>query len=304
LENGPVARIVAIGRSLLRLMIASTKSSTRLIALACALPLLAAVLLFEIAPLVLVAINSLSKDGALSFAYYGELIGSGFQRNAFLNSFLLSLGTSLIAVVFGLPLANALRKVPTRFQTLLLTYANIGANFTGFPLAFAFIILFGISGALTLLMIQLGLVAQFNIYSISGLVLVYCYFQVPLAVLLIFPSLQVLTPEIEEAAVLVGASRIAFWRRIGFPMLTPSLLSTSVLLFANAMGTYATAFALVGGNANLTTIRIGELVAGDVFSDPNLADALAMILVIALAVPILFEQIVLRRIIQASGQSR
>ncbi len=285
-------------------MISSTASAARLVAFACAVPFLTVVVLFEIGPFALVAINSVLKDGTFSLAHYGELLGSAFQRNAFLNSLLLSLVTSLIGVLAGLPLANALRKIPGRFQTLLLTYANIGANFTGFPLAFAFIILFGISGALTLLMIQLGIVSKFNIYSISGLTLVYCYFQIPLAVLLIFPSLQVLTPEIEEAAMLVGASRLAFWRRVGLPLLAPSLLSTSILLFANAMGTYATAFALVGGNANLTTIRIGELVAGDVFSDPNLADALAMILVIALALPILFEQIVLRRIIQASGQGR
>ena len=89
----------------------------------------------------------------------------------------------------------------------------------------------------------------------------------------------------------MGATRLAFWRKIGLPILAPSLVSAFVLLFANSMGTYATAFALVGGNANLVTIRIGELVAGDVFSDPNLADALAMLLVAALAVPVVAAQI-------------
>ena len=57
------------------------------------------------------------------------------------------------------------------------------------------------------------------------------------------------------------------------------------------MGTYATAYALVGGNANLVTIRIGELIAGDVFSDPHQADALATLLVVSLAIPILAEQL-------------
>ncbi len=60
------------------------------------------------------------------------------------------------------------------------------------------------------------------------------------------------------------------------------------------MGTYATAWALVGGSANVVTIRIGELTAGDVFSDPNLADALAMLLVISLVVPIVIEQVFLK----------
>ena len=61
------------------------------------------------------------------------------------------------------------------------------------------------------------------------------------------------------------------------------------------MGTYATAYALIGGGANLVTIRIGELVAGDVFTDPNLANALAVLLVVTLLVPILADQILLKR---------
>jgi len=41
------------------------------------------------------------------------------------------------------------------------------------------------------------------------------------------------------------------------------------------------------------TIRIGELVAGDVFTDPNLANALAVLLVLVLLLPILVDQLLL-----------
>ena len=110
----------------------------------------------------------------------------------------------------------------------------------------------------------------------------------------IFPGLGAITREVREAAHLVGADGLVFWRRIGLPILAPSLISVFIMLFANAMGTYATAWALVGGSANLVTIRIGELTAGDVFSDPNLADALAMLLVICLAALIMVEQFVIK----------
>ena len=155
--------------------------------------------------------------------------------------------------------------------------------------------MFGLSGFFTLLLVKLGAIDSFNIYSTGGLMLVFSYFQVPLGLLLVFPSLGALTSEIVESARLMGASRVAFWGRIGLPILWPSLLGSFILLFANAMGTYATAFALAGGNANLVTIRIGELVEGDVFSEPNLADALSILLVIALALPLAFEQFVLKR---------
>ena len=125
--------------------------------------------------------------------------------------------------------------------------------------------------------------------------LVYCYFQVQLGLLILYPALDAVTAEIAEAARLMGAGAVAFWTRIGLPILMPALVGTFVFLFANAMGTYATAYALVGGNANLVTIRIGELMAGDVFSDPHLADALATLLIIVLAGPILLEQLLFKR---------
>jgi putative spermidine/putrescine transport system permease protein len=270
-------------------------SKTRVLAFLFAVPLLLVLFFFEVAPLLAVAWNSIQSDDGPTLGHYVEILSSGFHRNAFQTSCVISVVTSIIGVGLALPIANLLRAMPNNLQQVVLTYSNIGSNFTGFPLAFAFIIMFGLSGSFTLLLAKAGLVDQFNIYSTGGLVLVYAYLQVQLAVLLLFPSLGALTPEIEESAALVGASRLAFWWRIGLPILAPSLIGSFILLFANAMGTYATAFALVGGNANLVTLRIGELAAGDVFSDPQLADALATLLVLVLTVPVVIEQTLLRR---------
>jgi putative spermidine/putrescine transport system permease protein len=227
---------------------------------------------------------------------YADIVTSGFQRNAFMTSLALSLGTAATAVAVGLPIGIALRRMPPPLERFVLTYSNLCANFTGFPVAFAFIIMFGISGFFTLLLARLGLGDGLNIYSTGGLAVVFSYFQIPLGLLLIYPSLGAITPEIVEAAQLMGTRRLSFWLRIGLPILWPALLGSFILLFANAMGTYATAFAVAGGNANLVTIRIGELVQGDVFSEPNLAAALSMLLVASLAAPIAFEQLFLKRL--------
>lgn len=262
----------------------------RIAAWAVALPFLAIIFLFEIMPLLAVAASSLFKAGALSALNYGEILGSRFYLNAFKASFAISLSTAAIGLCLALPIAVILQKLPGRMQQFVLVCSNIGANFTGFPLAFAFVILLGVSGSFTLLLVRAGIITDFNIYSTPGLVIVYSYFQILLGILLIFPGLAAITPDVREAAHLMGAGPFAFWRRIGLPILAPSLASAFIMLFANAMGTYATVWALVGGSANLVTIRIGELTAGDVFSDPNLADALAMLLVICLALPVLAEQ--------------
>ncbi len=266
----------------------------RIIAWACAIPFLAVIFLFEVMPLAAVLTNSVFKEGVPSVLNYAEILGSRFYLGAFRVSFSISLLTALIALVVAFPIAIILRRMPGRVQDIILVFSNIGTNFTGYPLAFAFVILMGVSGSITLLLIEAGLVKDFNIYSTAGLVFVYSYFQILLGILLIFPALGAITPDIEEAAKLMGASRWLFWRRIGLPILAPSLAGALLLLFANAMGTYATAEALVGSGANLVTIRIGELTAGDVFSDPNLADTMATLLVIILIIPIVAAQFLLK----------
>jgi putative spermidine/putrescine transport system permease protein len=267
---------------------------TKILAGLAATPFLIVVFMFELLPLIAVAGNSIQTEEAVSLANYIEILTSKFYLGSFRVSFAISIATALIGLGVGLPAAVILRRMPGRVQQFVVICSNIGANFTGFPIAFAFVIMLGVSGSFTLLMQRVGLFTDFNIYSTTGLVIVYSYFQILFAILLVLPALAALTPEIEEAAHLVGASRFAFWRRIGLPILAPSLLGSFLLLFANAMSTYATAWALVGGSANVVTIRIGELTAGDVFSDPYLADALAMLLVLSLIVPIVIEQTLLK----------
>jgi len=59
-----------------------------------------------------------------------------------------------------------------------------------------------------------------------------------------------------------------------------------MLLFANSLGAFATAFALAQGNINLVTIQIAFAIDGNVSVDPGLANALAvgMFVVVLLAV--------------------
>ena len=66
--------------------------------------------------------------------------------------------------------------------------------------------------------------------------------------------------------------------------------TTFVILFANGMGTYETAYALSSSNVNLLTIRIAALVSGDVFAKPNLGSALAVALGVLLVTAMLIIQ--------------
>jgi putative spermidine/putrescine transport system permease protein len=161
----------------------------------------------------------------------------------------------------------------------LTALADVTTNFGGAPLAFAFIITLGSTGVITLIFKAIGinLYPGFRIYSISGLTIAYLYFQMPLMVLLIIPSLLGLKNEWWEAAINLGANNFKFWWHIGLPILAPSLMSSFLLLFANSFGAYATAWTLTGPDVNLVTVQIAALIRGEVQLQPELADALAVV---------------------------
>lgn len=166
-------------------------------------------------------------------------------------------------------------------------------NFTGVPLAFAFIILLGANGCVTLLLRCYGWMTDFSLYSKTGLTVLYTYFQIPLGVFLLYPAFGALCEEWRESAALLGASRLRFWWHIGLPVLIPVLLGIFVILLANALGAYATLFALTTGNYNIIPIHISALVAGDL--DPHLASTLGMVLVALMVLITLVHQLLVRR---------
>jgi len=116
----------------------------------------------------------------------------------------------------------------------------------------------------------------FNLLSFTGLTLTYLYFQIPLMVLILTPALDGLKREWREASEILGASSVQYWRYVALPVLWPALLGTTLLLFANAFGAVATAYALTGSSLNIVTILLYAQIRGDVLHDQNLGYALAL----------------------------
>ena len=81
----------------------------------------------------------------------------------------------------------------------------------------------------------------FNLLTFWGLTVTYLYFQIPLMVLVVAPAIDGLRREWAEAAETLGASAFQYWRLIALPILWPSALGATLLLFANAFGAIATA---------------------------------------------------------------
>ena len=110
------------------------------------------------------------------------------------------------------------------------------------------------------------------------------YFQIPLMILIVAPAIDGLKKEWSEAAAMLGATTFQFWRYVGLPVLFPTLLGTFSLLFANAFGAIATAYALTGSSLNIVPILLYAQIRGDALQNPGLGAALALGMVAITAV--------------------
>ncbi|MRH41138.1 ABC transporter permease [Aquibacillus halophilus] len=261
-------------------------------------PLLIWVFAFEIIPVFQMVVMSFQNSDGLGFTldqYYKGLTTSLYLE-AMKNSIVISINSSVAAMIIALFVAYSITRFTTGIRDQLLMVSNMMTNFAGVPLAFAYMILMGNNGALLLLLERMGVEAagSFDLYSQTGVTQLYIYYQTPLAILLVYPIFYGIRTEWKEAASLLGASTWKFWRYIGIPVLLPGLLGTFSLLIANALGAYATAYALTGISFNLLTIRIAALVSGDIFPNFQLGSALAVILAIIMIFSLVVNELMLR----------
>ncbi len=266
-------------------------------------PFLLFCLLFEILPAIIIIQGSFTDNntGAVTLDNYQHMFSQASNLRAFQTSISISLVTALLGGIIGGLAAYSVYNLRTGWlRNLLLGFSSIAANFAGVPLAFAFVATLGVTGFVTVAihnwlhvnLYDLG----FSIYQFWGLVIVYIYFQLPLMILVTLPALSALRPEWREAATNLGASNFTYWRRVGLPILLPSLIAATMLLFANSFGAFATAFALAQGNINLVPILINYVVNGNVIVDFGLGNALAVGMIVVLLVAVSLYTAMVRRV--------
>src|ERR1700712_2951797 len=239
-------------------------------------------MLFLVVPTIyLISGAFLTPEGTLTLKNLADL-NTPAIRDAYWISVKISIASSIGGAVIGFFLAWAivLGGLPSWIRSVLLTFSGVASNFAGVPLAFAFLATLGRTGLVTVFMrdwFGFNLYSTgFNLLSFLGLTITYMFFQIPLMLLILTPALDGLKKEWKEAAQILGASNGTYWRMVAFPILWPSLLGTTLLLFANAFGAIATAYALTGSSLNIVPILLYAQIRGDVLHNANLGYALAL----------------------------
>ena len=255
------------------------------------LPFFLIAFLFEILPLANIVIESFSKTGGNGFTleHFVKIFTTRLYQQSIFNSLWISIFSALAGIIIAFLGAKTANAASAKVRNIFTSVLNITSNFAGVPLAFAFMILLGNVGILTLIGKNYGIsfLADFDLYTINGLLLTYIYFQIPLATLLMLPIFGGLKKEWREAVGLLGGNSFHYWFKVAIPSLLPSILGTFSVLFANSLAAYGTAYALLSNNIALLPIRISQQYVGEVVQNQEFGCALSLVMMALMVLSIL-----------------
>jgi putative spermidine/putrescine transport system permease protein len=248
--------------------------------------LLYAVLL--LVPLIATALLSLHSFGiykgienVYNLANYRDVFGDSYFYEIFGRTFRIAFLVTLLAAVIGAPEAYILNRMRAPWRAIFLLVALGPLLISVISRTLGWALLLGSTGLVNQGLITLGIIAeplQF-MYSETGIVIALTHVLIPLMVISVWASLQRLDPQIESAAISLGAAAPTVLRRIVLPQAMPGILSGGIIVFALAASAFATP-AIIGGRR----LKVAATLAYDEFLNTlnwPLGAAIAILLLIA-----------------------
>jgi multiple sugar transport system permease protein len=198
-------------------------------------------------------------------------------RRSLVNSAIVSLVTTLIGVVVGSFAAYALARLKMRFKFPLLALV---LSITTFPQI-------AIAAPLFRLWSDIGL---YN--TLIGLIIPYLTFALPLSIYILVSFFREIPRDLEEAALVDGATNFQAFRKVVVPLAAPGLATTAILTFITAWNEFLLASTLTSSqNARTVPVAISQFTGSSQFEVPlGTQSAASVVISIPLIVLVLLFQ--------------
>lgn len=257
-----------------------------------ALLLYALIVVVPLAMTVMLSFNEWSTMRGIQETFtlknWKELFTDEYFREMFGRTLRISLWVTFICAVVGAPEAYILNRMTSRWKGIFLLVIlgplliSVVARTLGWALLFG-----GATGVINKALLNLGVIASPIpfMFTETGVVVALSHVLMPFMVLSVWAALQRLDPQIENAAMSLGAPHATVLRRIVLPQVMPGVLSGTIIVFALAASAFATP-AIIGGRR----LKVVSTLAYDEFLNTlnwPLGAAVAMLLLVALVAIIL-----------------
>jgi iron(III) transport system permease protein len=227
------------------------------------------------------------QAGAFTFQHFENIVESlGDIRTLLENSLIFSVGSAVIALVYGTMLAWLSERSDAPFRKLGYISAYVSFAVPGIIKVVGWIMVFGPKAGI-LNAAAVALVGQplLNIFSLPGMILVESFLWIPVVFLLMATPFRSMDPSLEEAATTAGSSGWQVFRKVTFPLAMPSVLAVLILTFIRSLEAFEIP-ALIGipAGVEVLTTKIYLQIKGGLIPKYGEASAYSIMLIVLVAV--------------------
>ena len=252
--------------------------------------------LFLVYPLLSLFVSGFKDPGTQEFtmANFIKFFEKKYYYRTLWQSFLVTTCTTVLAVAIGAPLAyfSTVYKVKMKgLMDILIIISMLSPPFIG---AYSWIVLGGRSGVITKFFLNVFGIKTPSVYGFGGILLVLTLKLYPYIYLYTKGALKKVDSSLSEAAESLGCSPFRKITTVIIPLIAPTILAGSLLVFMNALADFGTPM-LIGEGYTVMPVLIYNEFISEVGGKANFAAALAVILVIITGVMFLGQKYVVNK---------
>lgn len=241
--------------------------------------LLVLFLLFVIYPIGMLIVKSLFVGGKVDLSYFVKFFSKKYYWVTLVNSFKVTVLSTLLACLIGVPMAYLLRSVKIRgseFLNILIVISYLSPPFIG---AYAWIQLLGRNGFITRILNALFHVKLHGIYGFAGIVLVFSLQSFPLIYMYVSGAMKNLDNSLNEAAESLGCNAFQRVTKVIFPLVLPSLLAGMLLVFMRVFSDFGTPM-IIGEGYKTFPVMLYTQFMGEVGTNDGFAATMCVIVIV------------------------
>ena len=219
--------------------------------------------------------------GTLTLDNYTTLLSNRLYLGAILRSFTVGVSTGAIVVLLAFPLAYFLVRTTSRWKNLLIAASLAPLLASVIVRTYGWWVILNREGAVNIALRSLGVIDAplIMLPSTAAIVVGLAHALLPYGVLTIMASLNSLNPNLERAAMSLGAGRARTFLSVTLPLSAPGIAGGFLLTFAIAMSAYATPAILGGPSTEVMATMIRRFMLD--LLDWSLGSAMGAILLIS-----------------------
>lgn len=255
---------------------------------------------FPLAYMVRMSFNRGAPDGVIeetfTFDTYLQPLTDSYYWKVTLDTFQMGVTVGVLCVLVSYPVALFLARSQSRYRSLLLAIAIAPLLTSAVVRTYGWMVILGTNGLVNSSLTGLGIIdiplkLTNNMTGVTiGLVEIF----MPYAILAMISGFGRLSPQLEEAAGSLGASKLNVFTRVTLPLSLPGILTAFLLVFVLSISTFITPRLLGGGSVQVLATEIYDQTTG--LLNWPFAAALSVILLVLFGIIIAVYQRLTRKI--------